>query len=953
MNRLLQSLADVCAAHQLEEKILIVPSRVVGRQITDALAANNHPWINLRAETIASLAHRVAGDGIAREGKQTLSRARMLAVVEKACHETLGSGSYFGSLKDSPGFHRVLSRTITELRASGIDAATLSPDTLDNPQKALDLKKILAAFEEILREQNLIDGAGVRRRAAGLLEEEKANRVEAWLLLPQNPPISGAERHFLDLLARHPVRELAVDDPLAWKNGETGVSYFRAAGEENEIREIFRRAIAGKIPFDQIEVLYTDRETYLPLAYELSREYGVPATFVDRIRVTFTRPGRAVLGYLDWLAGGLADDDLRRLITGGFLDLEKLSGSARLTPRAAARILQDAGIGWGRERYLPRLDASEKEAADEGAREEIRGVKKIAENLLAIAPQTDGRGKLRLGDLADSCRRLIENYASSSSELDGTALVVLPSIISDLAFLQEEAVGLGDAIRRIHEAVSELYVGGSEVTYPRPGHLHFAGYQDGGYTGRPHTFLVGFGESRFPGAGLQDPVLLDGERRRVNETVAPREVPLRGDALQQNLTALRATLARLRGAITLSYSCYNPLEDREEFPAGFFLEASSSVSVGNPAGFIASSPAKVLVPSQWWLSRIEESGLPPEGAAGSVLAEYPWLARGREARQARESREFTIYDGRIEGAGSEFDPRTTGEAVSASRLETMADCPFRYFLQYLLEIRPPEDLARREGVWLDPAQMGTLLHAVFRNFMEEKRGTGKTPTVAGDGKRLEEIADTVIAQWRAKIPPPNEPVFVQQRAAILTSCRTFLRSEEEIAGSVTPVGFEIAFGGESGHPVEISLGEARRLSLRGKIDRVDRRPDGTFEVWDYKTGSSGSYQTERRLNDGRRLQHALYAAAYEALCRQQGAPGGVAAAGYAFVGPRESGQRVEFEIDLAKLRVVLDDLCGQIREGRFLHATEKARCAFCPYEEICGGRAFAADRAKEKLEAGR
>ena len=48
---------------------------------------------------------------------------------------------------------------------------------------------------------------------------------------------------------------------------------------------------------------------------------------------------------------------------------------------------------------------------------------------------------------------------------------------------------------------------------PRGGCLHVAHVLAGGHSGRPHTFIVGLDDGRFPGVGLQDPILLDEERR--------------------------------------------------------------------------------------------------------------------------------------------------------------------------------------------------------------------------------------------------------------------------------------------------------------------------------------------------------------------------------------------------------------------------------------------------------
>jgi len=73
--RLIDSLASVCAERPLEEKVLIAPSLSVGHTLVERLAREGHPWMNLRVETVRTLALEAAGPEIAREGLRLLSCA--------------------------------------------------------------------------------------------------------------------------------------------------------------------------------------------------------------------------------------------------------------------------------------------------------------------------------------------------------------------------------------------------------------------------------------------------------------------------------------------------------------------------------------------------------------------------------------------------------------------------------------------------------------------------------------------------------------------------------------------------------------------------------------------------------------------------------------------------------------------------------------------------------------
>jgi len=984
-SRLVGALAAFCREHPLGEKILVAPDRIVGRQLTDAVARLLAPggWINLRVETVGTLAHSIVGPDLAAEGRRTLSRAQRVAVVEKICGEVLSDESYFGGLRRSPGFHRALSRTIDEIRASGIDPSAIAGRSLEDARKAADLAALLRAYEAELG-RRFADGPGILRRAVAAIGR-RAPQGGPWVLLPDRPSLAPAEMDLLRGFAGERLIVLATDDPGQAAAGASELRFRRAVGEENEIRDVFRRALAESIPFDQIEILYTDRSTYLPLAYELARQYDIPATFVDRIGVAYTRPGRAALGFLDWLRCDFGEHELRRLLTVGALDLPTLSGSRSLSGAGAARILRQARIGWGSSRYPVCLDAlaetrryrrkngGEEEARDEEAaarrRDDLAAVRRLSGTLIEAAPVRALSDAVSLRDLSGACAAIVRDFARSVSEVDGIAKTAIPAVLDDLAFLESEPIPLREAASRIREAIADLFVGGSSVTYPKPGAVHFAGVSNGGYTGRPRTFVIGLDESRHPGAGLQDPVLLDGERRRINRAGARGELALRGDAPREKGEALRATLARLRGTVTLSFSCIDLSEDREQFPAGDLVDlfraatrrpeadsAALAEAAGAPAGYFPEEGA-FLDRSEGWLGALRASGHPAAGR-GVVLSAHPWLAAGDTARTARRSSTFTAWDGAISSAGTSLDPRDSGEVMSASRLQTLADCPFSYFLRYVLRVEPPEEVSRDEGVWLAPVDLGGLLHEVFREFMEGEAAGVEGRSATERGERLERTAERAIERWRRAVPPPNPAALERQRLDVRRACETFLRSESRAGAGISPRHFEIGFGypGASPDPVlgdtaavEIAAGSVGAIRVRGSIDRVDRAEDGSYEIWDYKTGSAFSYDPTKGIDGGRRIQHAVYAAAFEDLLRRAGLSGRVARAGYIFTGPRSDGRREDFGWDPRELRATLGHLCEVLRDGAFLHGIDaKESCAFCPYESVCGGRFDAAEAAGRK-----
>jgi CRISPR/Cas system-associated exonuclease Cas4 (RecB family) len=154
---------------------------------------------------------------------------------------------------------------------------------------------------------------------------------------------------------------------------------------------------------------------------------------------------------------------------------------------------------------------------------------------------------------------------------------------------------------------------------------------------------------------------------------------------------------------------------------------------------------------------------------------------------------------------------------------------------------------------------------------------------------------------------------------------------------------------ESPDPVSIEIAPGRSFHLRGSIDRVDEALDGTFEVWDYKTGSSRSIREGLGVRGGRQVQPALYAMALEILLQRVGRTGKVSRSGYFFPGRKGEGQRMIVPVDRGETRDVLGKLFDLLARGMFPHALSVDSCKFCDFEAICGGKKMASERAAEKL----
>ncbi len=993
MSALVRFLAGFCREHPLEDKILVVPSFVAGRQIGEALTREAGAWINLRFVTTPALAAEVLTGRGAAVAARPMTSSEEIALTDRLFRELLAEGrlDYFGQAGASPGLSGALHRAVRELRLDGRTSADLRPERFLVERKGRALALFLARYEQTLEADGRLDLPGLLSRAVEAARRAplasvrvlcpadlRLCRLEAELIgaaaggcpvAVPGDPVVGLERPRRCLpLQDEP--DLAAAGRLTWlfapdlapPEKDARIEIFRALGPANECREILRRLYAEKVPFDRAEVLAPPGSAHATVFYLLSARTGLPATFGEGVAVSFTSPGRLFFGLLDWLESDFASDDLCRLLENGDLTLPAVPGEGPISSRTACRHLRNAMIGWGRDRYADRLAALResrladldalKGCAEGGGGEEsessrAKALKEAAEikalsagvgRVLAVIPGPEAGGSYDLRGLCQGLLGLVRDFGRSETGFDRPARRALLDRLGEFAAESRfPALPLKEALDLVRTAGASLRVGASP---PQPGALHIAGLSSGGYSGRPLTFVAGLDEASFPGRGLQDPILLDEERAAISETL-----PTSADILRSNLFGLASVLASLRGRLVLSYPSYDIVEGRESFPSSIILQAFRLLSrdagldyaaldkaLPDAAGFLPGA-GRAFDEADWWLDRLTAE--PRPDGPRTVSANFPDLAAGLAALEARAGDKLTAYDGLVDigPLRARVDPFAgDGAPMSATGLELLAKCPFGYFLRYILKVRPPEEAAFDRTRWLDPLQRGSLIHEILCEFMTGVAAKGEAVEAARHRPELAAIAGERIAAARRRVPPPSDGIFESERRDILETLDIFLAAEETRETKGRPLAFEKSIDAE---PIEVAGG--RSFRLRGFIDRVDEIGEDAYRVIDYKTGSAKTYEDLVCFGRGRTLQPALYAVAFEQMTARErpGSAPRVAESGYFFPSRRGEGHEIMIgAFDREKLRCLLADLLGLIEKGRFMPGPA-ASCSYCDYRDVC------------------
>ncbi|MCJ7656628.1 MAG: PD-(D/E)XK nuclease family protein, partial [Candidatus Atribacteria bacterium] len=639
------------------------------------------------------------------------------------------------------------------------------------------------------------------------------------------------------------------------------------------------------------------------------------------------------------------------------------------TPQRVASLLRNSPIGPKRNRYIKGLDLSIKqlkreiEQASEDRqkryRKKIKDLFWIREFITQIfheLPQENFDYTISPKQIARGIINIVTHYSKidEDNNLDQEAIKKIKERLT--IFIESDYplpnMPVNEFLTLITDLIKNERVNCSE---PRGGFLHTGNYKKGIWLNRPYNFIVGMDSAKFPDSVHDGSILLDAEKKntgRMNQT--------KGKDKESRYKMLQL-LASLKGEIILSYSRFDTQGNRELAPSSLMLQlyrlktgdeqkdySDFYSSFQDNSGFIPGKPEEILDSADWFLYSTRHNLL---DMAPLFEHLYPGLSEGFYAARQREKEELNRFNGKVKVNSKRVDPRLNrGLVVSSSRLELIAFCPYLYFLKYILKIKPPQEMIENPGVWLDPSEKGILFHQIFEKFYKKLKeisppGIFIPPSYTNHWCILEDIALSQLKQKRKRLAPPNNLVYQHESKEILNSCRFFLHCEEEKYKGEIPTFLELAFGTRDNQneelgrikALELSLPGGKSISFQGKIDRIDKLDEDTYRIIDYKTGTPYEFSRSKYFQNGKQIQHALYALSLNKILAKAeiSAFPKIQKAGYYF--PTLPGQGRQYfygEERRNQVLEIIDLLLDIVAQGNFA-MTQKADDFMCAdYRDI-------------------
>lgn len=281
-----------------------------------------------------------------------------------------------------------------------------------------------------------------------------------------------------------------------------------------------------------------------------------------------------------------------------------------------------------------------------------------------------------------------------------------------------------------------------------------------------------------------------------------------------------------------------------------------------------------------------------------ILATSPlddWLLDADRADRQRAA----AVAAREEPTLEPFLPRRgDGVTLSASDIDTYRTCPLKYKFARVFRIPQEPTLNQRFGI---------VVHQVLERFHAGVGASAGTPP----SRTLADLLGLLDDAWRRGGFGGSEQERQLRDKATAALTRYYERFQEEPA---QPVGFERSFAFRIGPHL-----------LRGRVDRVDRLPDGGFELIDYKTGPP---KTRAQLTQD--VQLSLYAVAAREAWQLDAARGA-----YYYVLDDAKVPVEACERDHAWIEEVALEVAEGILSQGFEPTPSFAACSMCDYQLVC------------------
>lgn len=267
-----------------------------------------------------------------------------------------------------------------------------------------------------------------------------------------------------------------------------------------------------------------------------------------------------------------------------------------------------------------------------------------------------------------------------------------------------------------------------------------------------------------------------------------------------------------------------------------------------------------------------------------------------------------VFDNR-KAFQNEIQERIKSIDLSPSRLNDYLDCPRKFFYLKVLGI----DV--EEADW-DNANFGSVIHSILERAVKFAKEKGEYPDIKTVLEKFHTGMDSSRFSELAK-----KEKFIKLGEKLLMNYYPYF--SQIPANRVENV--EFSFYG-------VSVGED---SVSGKIDRIEKNSDGTYSLYDYKTGKPTSEKQITQSGGKKNYYNQLcfYKYAYEKMTGNK-----VSQVGIIYVEDHaKSVYKTLTDSDMTYIENLIKDTYSKIKALKFnpIKEDKQGVCKTCVYKHLC------------------
>lgn len=790
---------------------------------------------------------------------------------------------YFGALAKKQGFVKAMTSLVGQLSRTGVTETDLVRileswgRSGHQGQKDGEIAQLYALYRQYLKNRNWFDLEGKYRLAIWVLQKEKVRLPWSSVYFSDFYTFDNLQLEFLRELSQHCQVAIGISyeknnpacaaveptyndlqdfcqvefggvEPCALADENVRIAGFTS--REDEIRwvltEVKQSLLQGAAPKDFLLVV-RDMKGYTGLR-SIADEYGIPVSVADtaslavqplaelcRLLLAAAAGSRqGAEAYLRLLGSGMG----RILFTADMEAVQDLQREYYFTSRSHVRgVLIEKLAEQAGDSFLQKLDSFIDAVPYKATLGEYG--QQLTELLQSLELEQ------RLGALYKEKKISMEGLSSTLQARDGL-ISCIKQLVQDYTSCGKDKESL--LLSRFQELLQEAVAQVELVLHP--------GREDGvlitevisaqGLAPK-HVYLLGLREGEFPCAGNENWIYNDKERGELRGLGI--EMPDTYMSFKEDAYFFATAVAVARESLTATYY------EEDGIGASQYIEELVRLYPALQVVAFSEKPIKYLhdLVKDHSMIRVQELA----NKKPASIEEYAHYGRELSTAFALVNYDemaiaMSVVDSYRKKFGGLGDPylgvfhdeklqqairKQVGSSFSASALETYAACPFAYLGERVWlqdEFAPKEDA-------VNPADEGSLLHAVLAAFMEPYLGKKLTnKPIEALEQELEQVFRQLCLEYVEQGIIIDSVLWEAEQPRLLNLLRRWLRyeyAEQKSWQHYTPCATEWDFSSQNGKPLQLRLDDGSNISLRGRIDRIDSDGEKLF-ITDYKRSSA-------------------------------------------------------------------------------------------------------------------